>query len=180
MNPIFYIVVITAILITTSAITVFGQNATEIAGDKMYASIEAANAGFPTAPYEILHYDEATNQVFEIPPEGRYCLDLNGDKVCDVEFLDGEVIEFERKQIEVDSSNNKNNDNNNNDNDIKYCDGQSAPQYPDSCYDRNDLPEDSGFDDDDKLPNCNDVEYGTHCNGTEDENSWTDGEEPNN
>ncbi len=32
---------------------------------------------------------------------------------------------------------------------------------------------------DEETPNCNDVEYGTRCDGTEDEDSWTDEEENN-
>jgi hypothetical protein len=32
-------------------------------------------------------------------------------------------------------------------------------------------------DDNDRLPNCNDVEAGTHCDDTEDEDSWLDEEE---
>lgn len=35
--------------------------------------------------------------------------------------------------------------------DIQYCVGQAAPAYPDSCYDRNDLP-----DNDDEIDNDND------------------------
>ena len=108
---------------------------------------------------------------YEIPTEGRYCLDFNEDKVCDVDFLDGKVIVFERKQRLIATNDS---DNNNNDNDIKYCDGQSAPQYPDSCYDRKDLPEDSKYDDDAKTANCG----GVACTPTEKENSWVDGEEP--
>ena len=34
--------------------------------------------------------------------------------------------------------------------------------------------------DDDDLPNCNSVEYGTRCDGSEDENSWTDEEDGGN
>jgi hypothetical protein len=30
------------------------------------------------------------------------------------------------------------------------------------------------------FPNCNDIEYGTRCDGSEDENSWTDEEESGN
>jgi hypothetical protein len=30
--------------------------------------------------------------------------------------------------------------------------------------------------DDREIPNCNDVEYGTRCDGSENENSWTDEE----
>jgi hypothetical protein len=35
------------------------------------------------------------------------------------------------------------------------------------CPDR-----ESNNDDEDDLPNYNDVEYGTHCDGSEDEDSW--------
>ena len=35
---------------------------------------------------------------------------------------------------------------------------------------------DCNGDRDKEYPNCNDVEYGTRCDGSEDENSWTDEE----
>jgi hypothetical protein len=67
---------------------------------------------------------------------------------------------------------NNNDDNDNNDKDIKYCDGQAAPQYPDSCYDSKDLPKDSGYDDDEKTANCG----GESCTDTEKEESSGDEE----
>ena len=79
------------------------------------------------------------------------------------------VKDSEENQGSNQGSSNNNNNNRNDDKDIKYCKGQQAPQYPNSCYDRNDLP-------DNDLPNCNDVEYGTRCDGSEDEYSWTDEE----
>jgi hypothetical protein len=116
--------------------------------------------------------DPKTGLTYDIPM-GEYCLDFDGDSICDVDFNDGKMVVYEEDSNDNDNGND--NDNNNNDEDIQYCEGQDAPAYPDSCYDRNDLPEDSGYDDDDK-PNCNDVEYGTNCDGSEDEDSWTDDE----
>ena len=91
---------------------------------------------------------------------------------------------------EEDDDNDNDRDRNHKHRDFKYCKGQAAPKYPDSCYDRRDHRDcgpytinqdckDRDHDDKDKedLPNCNDVEYGTHCDGSEDEDSWTDDEE---
>lgn len=72
-----------------------------------------------------------------------------------------------------DDSNSNSDSSDESDEDIQYCDGQNAPQYPDSCYDRNDLPEDSGYDDDDKTANCG----GESCTDDEKEDSWTDEDE---
>jgi hypothetical protein len=106
----------------------------------------------------------------------------------------------ERQKELIRGANNNDNDNNDNENDdddndnnddddsgTKYCDGQAAPKYPDSCYDRNDLPEDSGYDDDDNDNNDNDNDNndeetsncgGESCTATEKEDSWTDEEAP--
>jgi hypothetical protein len=67
---------------------------------------------------------------------------------------------------------------------VEYCDGQAAPAYPDSCYDRNDLPEDSGFDDDDDSGGSNPEREeedqscgGEACTDDEKEDSWIEDEE---
>jgi hypothetical protein len=75
-----------------------------------------------------------------------------------------------------------------------YCDLVSD-DYRGTCHDRKDYDEETGLypckdgsdvkdyrdcpDGDDDLPNCNSVEYGTRCNGSEDEDSWLDGEQLN-
>ena len=69
-----------------------------------------------------------------------------------------------------------------------YCD---VPNPSNPCHDRRDVDEitglatcmDGSHEEDwrdcnggKEYPNCNDVEYGTRCDGSEDENSWTDEE----
>jgi hypothetical protein len=53
-----------------------------------------------------------------------------------------------------------------------FCEpGCESPSM--DCIDDVNIGEDG---DNDELPNCNDVEAGTRCDGSEDEDSWTDEE----
>jgi hypothetical protein len=57
---------------------------------------------------------------------------------------------------------------------LTECADGSSVTTGEDCPDENDESDEPA---DDDLPNCNDVEAGTHCDGTEDEDSWTDEEE---
>lgn len=81
-----------------------------------------------------------------------------------------------RDSEEFQESNDDNDRESNNDNDKKYCDN-------DKCYKNREtmqeLSEDWNDWEEPFLPNCNYVEAGTRCTGTEDEDSWLDTEQLN-
>jgi hypothetical protein len=68
------------------------------------------------------------------------------------------------------------------DNDIKYCDGQAAPAYPDSCYDRNDREDDDDNDGDANNNGQDDDEevFGEITEGTEEDDGYIDENEDGN
>ncbi|SRR5215204_5269478 len=91
---------------------------------------------------------------------------------------DATTDEGDSSEVPGRSSGSNYNDNNDNGNDgdgdggryVGECKGQAAPDYPDYCSDPKDLPEDSGFNDDDKTAFCG----GEPCTPTEKEDSWVD------
>ena len=127
---------------------------------------------------------------------------LDGEIFCTPEqYEDARKIQYEQEQEDEDENENVDKgDEDSDDGGNPYCDELATP-YSEDCFDRKDYDQETGLypckdgsyvgdwrdctgggsnnDDDDNdsdLPNCNDVEYGTRCDGSEDEDSTLDDE----
>jgi hypothetical protein len=106
--------------------------------------------------------DPDTGLVYDIPAQGDYCLDFDGDSVCDIDFTDGKVVVYS-EGVEETTTEEDDGDGGSNEDPKTYCD---VPNPSNPCHDRKDYSETTG------LYTCMD---GSHeadwrdCNGDEDE-----------
>jgi hypothetical protein len=49
--------------------------------------------------------DPDTSLVYDIPAQGDYCLDFNGDYIRDIDFTDGKVVVYEDEEAADDNDN---------------------------------------------------------------------------
>jgi hypothetical protein len=160
-----------------------------------------------------------TGIVYDIPKQGYYCLDFDGDYICDIDFNNGKMIIYGASDTQEDPSatneqnleedavderpsrdgnNDNGKDNPRDDPDCWYydiyvcdesgeCDSENVDCYTDCdngpdvitgepCRGEKQGDETGDKRKSDELPECDDVEYGTTCDDSESEDSWTDDE----
>ena len=87
--------------------------------------------------------DPKTGLTYDIPM-GEYCLDFDGDSICDVDFNDGKMVVYEEDNNDNDNGNgnNDNDDNKRPPSDNPYCDQVTVYE---SCFDRKDYDQETGL-----------------------------------
>jgi hypothetical protein len=115
--------------------------------------------------------DPDTGLVYDIPAQGDYCLDFNGDSICDIDFTDGKVVVYEDEE----ASSNDNDKKQGNDcwEGTKFigkdkCDTKGNPLCSETdgveCFDDKDYPQPDNDNDLDEDSNDN----GDDCQSQDD------------
>jgi hypothetical protein len=103
--------------------------------------------------------DPNTGLVYDIPIKGPYCLDFDGDYICDVDFVNGKMILYGESAVDQpqtvvedeEAASGSGGGGGGGDNDVlPYCD---VAGYEDGCFDRKDYDQETGL-----FP-CNDGSY---------------------
>jgi hypothetical protein len=120
-------------------------------GSQSLSSFVAKNSDATGSQSTVSWTDPKTGVVYDIPAQGEYCLDFNGDYICDIDFLNGKMIVYnatnqsQATTIEDEAGGDGSGDDGSgsgSEGGKTYCD---VPNPSNPCHDRKDYDQETGL-----------------------------------